>query len=595
MRFAKALVVALLIPMIGAGVGIWILSDIGRELASADLPSLGEICSSSELLGEPAIRRICERRTLTWWLIGVSLAVGAVAVTIPLGIRATSVRCTGDRVALADLFPNLVRRSLLGLAGLIAAQAIVLAGAMMLAGVHFGFGIPIFVIGAIVLGGLASAGALLGAMNELGTPLMIPILGRSISRNDAPTLWGFVDRLADELDARPPTNIVAGLEPRFFVTAARVVVPGAEEPLSEETLYLSTALTRLLSRGEFAAIMGHELAHFSGDDAAYSLQFAPLYAGLQTAATSLAPEESDTGASDVAKFPARALLRYLKDSFTETESAISRDREFEADRIGAETSSPKELARALLKLTAYSQLWAHARSENVSRLRQGKATRNLSHVFQDLARYDIDQDNLQNWVISQLEQTVAHPTDSHPPTSERLKRLGVDPNLTDRADLELPDDAAVRLLDNYREIEEELTALEHNYMVALGAAEAEEQANVEPDHFLQASYALAASMVTADGSIDEREIALAENIGCRLFEDFDTTDFRERCRHPDDLPEPSVLAERLAEALPLEYRLQIFRYLHAIASADDEITPDEAGLIHELSEKLGVSLGMLDD
>ena len=77
-------------------------------------------------------------------------------------------------------------------------------------------------------------------------------------------------------------NIVVGIEPNFYATAADVVGCG-DTTLKGETLYLSLSLMRLFNKSELKAVIGHELGHFSAKDTEYSSKFAPVYRGLGNA------------------------------------------------------------------------------------------------------------------------------------------------------------------------------------------------------------------------------------------------------------------------------------------------------------------------
>ena len=107
--------------------------------------------------------------------------------------------------------------------------------------------------------------------------------------------------------------------------------------------------------------------------------------------------------------------------------------------------------------------------------------------------------------------------------------MGIERSQITKDMLLIPGDSAIKLIDNFEEIEEEATMFEHNLMVALGQVEAPEDDEKEQNYLLHATYCLAAAMVAADGKIESEEIAVAEAIGKGLFQDFDPVDFRERC------------------------------------------------------------------
>jgi Zn-dependent protease with chaperone function len=108
-----------------------------------------------------------------------------------------------------------------------------------------------------------------------------------------PQLWSFVREIASHLGATPPSNIVIGLAPNFYVTSADVTVYPERRKQLNETLYLSLPLMRILSRQELTAVIGHELGHFKGDDTKFSLKFYPIYAGTTQALAALESRAED--------------------------------------------------------------------------------------------------------------------------------------------------------------------------------------------------------------------------------------------------------------------------------------------------------------
>jgi len=261
-----------------------------------------------------------------------------------------------------------------------------------------------------------------------------------------------------------------------------------------------------------------------------------------------------------------------------------------ADQAGAEASSREALASALVKISLYSGLWGHARTSNVERLNQGKIARNLSSVFQDLAKYDVEHDSIDEIKAEILEKRIAHPTDTHPPTSERLAALDVSPADISKAMLLVPARPAIELVEGYSSVEEELTVVEHQFMVALGLVQVPDEDEQQENYLLRATYALAAAMVGADGRIESEEIATAEGIGSQLFEDFDSVEFREVCNNLAETPDIQALSELLANVLEDEHKTLILRYLKAIAEADDDVSSEELTLLEEVSSTLRVRL-----
>jgi Zn-dependent protease with chaperone function/uncharacterized tellurite resistance protein B-like protein len=426
---------------------------------------------------------------------------------------------------------------------------------------------------------------------SFGKNLETHVVGTPLRQEDEPGLFAFVGNLASTLGAKSPDNIVVGLEPTFYVTSCDIHLIGQDRRLTGETLYLSAPLCRLMRLGEVSAIIGHELGHFRGDDTVYSLRFAPVYAGLGNAIGAVA--EGGNGLMQLARLPAISMLSFMYDVFARNQAEISRLRELVADKAGISASSPMDLSTSLVKVTLYSGLWQAALEHNAARLSQGKFTRNLSHVFQGFARYDVEHESLEEIMTSVLDQQIVHPTDTHPTLAVRMANAGVRPEQIDKAALLVPEDSAVNMIKGHTAIEEDLTALEHKFLAAMGVAGVADGAQQQTDYLLHATYHLAAAMVAADGHIEPEEIAVAERIGGHMFDEFDPIDFRDCCNHPDELPDPVSTSGFLNNTLSQEQKQTVMRYLNAIAAADGEVADSEFDLLGRIADALGVDRSML--
>ena len=196
---------------------------------------------------------------------------------------------------------------------------------------------------------------------------------------------------------------------------------------------------------------------------------------------------------------------------------ISREREFEADKAAVEVASPIELTTAPLKVSLYANAWGQLEQRVVERMQQGCNTINMSHLFGDTVKYDVDKESLPVVVKELAEQTIPHPTDSHPPTGLRIQQVGCDLNTLDHAALLAPDSSASQLVEGHLDMECELTVLQQQYYMALGVPVPDEQ-NI--DWGARVLAAFGAHMVIADGVVDAEEIDVAEEIGMGLSENF---------------------------------------------------------------------------
>ncbi|ABQ54203.1 M48 family metalloprotease [Legionella pneumophila] len=588
----KVFLVALVIPAIGFAVSFFIINDVNQSLKSkgiGDVTLFCEVLQSGQLEKKATaeLQEACQEVTNIVLLGQGSVITAAIGILIPVLYWLASIITGESRKRIALLFPIVLRISVLLIAISVLLQGAILTYAVYIGESYFYGRIHPVLIGLIGLGALIGGLSLIVVAMSFGRKLKLSTMGKVLAASDAPQLFRFVRSLAEKLGAKEPQNIIVGLEPTFYVTNSDIQVPGYEKQITGETLYISAPLARLLSKEEFASVVGHELGHFRGNDTIYSMRFAPVYAGLGMALGALAIDENE-GASGLAKVPAIAMLSYMYELFSTNVAKISRDREHKADEAGAEAGSALALATALIKVSLYSSLWNHARQENIERLNQGKIATNLSIVFQDTAKYDIEHENIEQIMKSTLEQSISHPTDNHPSVSLRLKALGVNTETITKDMLLIPEDAAIHLLDKSQKIEEEITLLEHKLMIAYGVASPPKEA--ERNHLLHATYSLAAAMISADGRVDLGEVAVAEGIGKKLFEDFDSIEFREYCNNPEQIPDVVQLSEAMKEILEDEHKYLIIQYLKAISETDGSVSKDEELLLQKVASGLGISI-----
>jgi Zn-dependent protease with chaperone function/tellurite resistance protein len=587
MRLVRVLLMGVAIPALGFGVATAIITSVNADFAKEGLPAIQEICGLDAAQSLAEVREACADYSSIRLLRTVSVFTGLVGLAVPALFWVGSLVVGNSRSRIAMVFPILVRVSVGLLSLMVIAQGAILTYAAYLGESRLIGRVHVFFIGGIGVGALVGAAGLIRTSASLGQKLQTQIVGKRLHKGEAPNLHAFVRSLAEKLRAQPPDNIVIGLEPNFFVTSADVSLIGSDETLHGETLFISAPLSRLLTQGEFAAVIGHELGHFRGGDTEYSMKFAPVYAGLGSAINALTSQEEE-GAAALAKLPTVSVLSYMLEIFSSNERTIGREREFIADQSGAEASSPTDLATALVKVSLYSGLWEHARSKNVERLNHGKIARNLSVMFQDISKYDVEHDSLEQIKTEVLEKRIAHPTDTHPPTSERLSALGMSPSDISKSMLMTADNPAIELVDGHAAVEEELTLIEHKLVVNLGLVSMPNETEREENYILRATYALAAAMVGADGRVASEEIATAEAIGVRLLEDFDSVEFREVCNNLHELPDVIALAGILARVLKDEHKSIVLQYLSAIAGADGQVSPEERSLLEQISVTLGV-------
>jgi Zn-dependent protease with chaperone function len=265
----------------------------------------------------------------------------------------------------------------------------------------------IFIIGMFaVLAVLALFKAIFAKVHE-----RYEVRGVSLPDAEAPDLWQRVRDMAAQLKTVAPHRIIVGIDPSFFVTEHPVTL--AREVQRGRTLYLSLPMLKVMAMDEAEAVLGHELAHFSGQDTFWSRKITPLTGKFALYLRTLASGLSLIVAHFMHLFWKLYSLSILR---------LSRAREFRADRVGAELVSKEAMKRALVKVTCYCEYRAKTEAgilnkpqvdENLNlalQLEQGYAGFLHSFAENDQA----------------IEERVPHPFDSHPTLKNRLAQLGFD-------------------------------------------------------------------------------------------------------------------------------------------------------------------------
>ncbi|MBT9582853.1 TerB family tellurite resistance protein [bacterium] len=102
--------------------------------------------------------------------------------------------------------------------------------------------------------------------------------------------------------------------------------------------------------------------------------------------------------------------------------------------------------------------------------------------------------------------------------------------------------------------------------------------------------ALAVSLISSDGVIDEEEKALAIEVGYKMVPGFSKASFERLLEEVDHLPSAYQLAAPLRKLLDDETKDTILQYLVAVAGADHQVVQVEAQELQAVADALGVPL-----
>ena len=211
-----------------------------------------------------------------------------------------------------------------------------------------------------------------------------------VTAQEAPELYAMVDRLRQKAGLPMPTVAVAPHEqPNAFATGRNP---------EHSVVAVTTGILKYVPQEELEGVIAHELAHIKNRDMLISTVAAGIAAALSNLPYLLmfGGGRDDEGGHPYAQL---ALILLAPIGAMLIQFAISRQREFEADRVGALIlGRPIPLAKALVRLDAL----AHQIPMHVA-----PAVAPLAQVNPLAA---------QGGAISKLFST-------HPPTAERVARL----------------------------------------------------------------------------------------------------------------------------------------------------------------------------
>lgn len=169
---------------------------------------------------------------------------------------------------------------------------------------------------------------------------------RPLEEKDAPKLFAMTQRLADRANLpMPRLYLVDSNQPNAFATGRNP---------NNGVVAVTTGLVRLMNDKELEGVIAHELAHIKNRDILLST-IAAIMAGALTMLARMGQYRMMFGGRGRSTGP-QAILQIVAILLAPIaaliiRSAISRSREYEADRVGAEIAgNPEGLASALLTL-----------------------------------------------------------------------------------------------------------------------------------------------------------------------------------------------------------------------------------------------------
>ena len=291
-------------------------------------------------------------------------------------------------------------------------------------------------------------------------------IGVRLDKINHSKIIGVINKIAKKIKAIPPKNIIIGLSTDFYVLSKDVkLFNGVEEKLLKgETLYISIPYLRILTIKELEGIIGHELAHFSGEDTYYTLKFAPYFRRLTEQFISFDNFLKETNNQFSKLFLTLSIypLIFLYNEFSRKEEKISKIQELRADKYAAQAcGNPKIFINALCKLNVYDLVWQNVEKDyyEMVRNKEKNKIKNLSLDFIRTIRNKIDKNKLDAYLKEIYKYEQKHPSDTHPTIEQRMKNLKVSKKDITNKSLTNFLPSAASLIDNIDVVEENMTLI----------------------------------------------------------------------------------------------------------------------------------------
>lgn len=237
------------------------------------------------------------------------------------------------------------------------------------------------------------------------------VLGVVVDDTRAPALWERIRTLAQAIGTEPPQRLIVGIDDNFFVTEQPLVA--GTQRVEGRSLFVSLPLLRVLAQSEADAVLAHELGHFAGGDTRDSARLGPALARYDLYRQHM----HEGGLTKSVAY----LLDFYRVMFELALRRGSREREFAADRVAAERTSPRDIAQSLIKISAYSEYRNRIQRQLFSQdVRHDDNLGIAARIAQGLDGFLQSE----HFLTAMRAGGVPHPFDSHPPMPERLKQAG---------------------------------------------------------------------------------------------------------------------------------------------------------------------------
>ena len=268
-------------------------------------------------------------------------------------------------------------------------------------------GIPILIFAFTILKGFLSA-----LFSELPEPE-----GILLDRKNSPDFFKFLEDIRRKTNCPKIHYIKLNLEFNAFIT---------EQPtlgilgLYKRYLVIGLPLLLVLSKGELSAVIGHECGHLSKSHGKLSVKIYRAKLVWEKIASELRKEGKDK------TFFIRGFLHKYVPALNDILFKIGKQKEYEADKIGASVAGKHEMASALVRSHFYNSYLDLAFWPEIYKLNstEYEAPTDLFSRMEKSLQVPLDED-FKKPLLDSLMNYRSYPSSSHPSDIERIEALGM--------------------------------------------------------------------------------------------------------------------------------------------------------------------------
>jgi hypothetical protein len=420
-------------------------------------------------------------------LLTVGTSVLLASILLPALFALLMGRLGNDRDALARTFAPLVRTYLAGVAAVMAAQGclvFVTTYEMVVFGVISG-GLLLIVLGALGLGMLAAAVAMLADIRRMVERAPVQVTGVPIDAQTWPSLHRRIESIAARLKVPAPGHVVISLAPQTFATAGAIRLRGERELAEGVTLCVSAPELRVLGECELDATLAAALGVLCGESLGVSRKLIPSYRSLVDCVAFFERDDSDQNRwFKYARIPAQGFLTAMLSSSSAAMRKVAAARSGTSQGTAVEVSSAEAWAASLIKASILHERWNRFRSAYELYMLRGQTRANLSADFvAHVARFAQRASSAE--LDSLAGVRIPHPFDVSPTLAEQMGAHAIDASSLIRdtlADLVEPKAPDAMLAS----VEARITSLENDYFHVPGRRAALDQGASTPAELLAA-------------------------------------------------------------------------------------------------------------